>query len=621
LKNRKLNLYLYKLIGLVVIISYLLLLTNSYFIKPQYGDNGLYLLFVLIMGIYLFLPYIIDKIFISLALIATTIYYLLQALYFKMFEDYIYFNSVFSLYKEAKDYSGEAIKLFTNTEFLIIGSLVVSLLILNLLRRKKFQYKIIVFLTAMISLMSTALISYFIIQNQVEVIESSNKDLFLYNQSDRFIYDKIPSKKEFVGKFGIEMFLYRDLKDHYFYDKNEVESEKEMVKNFLADNLPYQSNEMTGIFENKHLYLIEAESLTTAAIDENLTPTLYKMINEGYNFINYNSPLLVGSTSDAETMVNTSLIGINNGEIVAQSYANNTYPTTIAKSFVDAGYTSRAMHNNYKLYYNRENYFPALGYPEFFDSYTLGVENLSSDLVCQEIMNWISVFDEKSFVFDVTYSGHQPYTIDTLYNNDFYTQAGSEEYEGYYKIVNEYYPNMSEEIKFYLAKNMSFDRAMQSLIETYEIMGKKEDLVIAIYGDHFVKGMSEDLRSEADQVFNKTSSLKDTPFFIYNSEISSLTIDKYSSNIDIMPTILNLFNIPYEKGNILGNDIFDERYKGFSFSPSWDIRTADFEYSLEANAFVRNDIDKDEALNQVNRYLQYQEVSNAIILNDYFREN
>ncbi len=42
----------------------------------------------------------------------------------------------------------------------------------------------------------------------------------------------------------------------------------------MKENLPYQENEYTGLFEGKHLYLIEAESLTTFAIDPVLTPTL-----------------------------------------------------------------------------------------------------------------------------------------------------------------------------------------------------------------------------------------------------------------------------------------------------------------------------------------------------------
>ena len=620
MKNKKLNLFLYKLIGLVIICGYLYYLTSSYFEVPVYGDTVLYVLFIVIGGIYYILPYILDKVFASVALILTTLYYLLQSLYYAMFEDYIYLTSAFSLYDEAKDYGGEAMKLFTGKEITMIAVLVLVILVLCILRREKFERKLLTAVAAVLVAVTSAFGVYTLAGREAEIIESTNLDPFLYNESDRFVYDKIPSRKDFVDKFGVEMFLYRDLRDHYFVDSDVVAEQNQYVSDFLAENLPYQTNEYTGLFEGKHLYLIEAESLTTCAIDETLTPTLYKMMTEGYNFVNYNSPLLVGSTSDAETMANTGLIALTNGEVVGQSYATNTFSTTMANAFNAAGYTTRAMHNNYEIYYNRVNFFPALGYPEFFDSYKLGVESLSSDLTCQSIMDWITVFDDKSFLFDVTYSGHQPYDVSSLYDTDIYTPEASEEYAAYYEQVDALYPDLNETIKFYMAKNMSLDRALDSLLYTYGTQGKTDDLVIAIYGDHFVKGMSNDLRNEADAYFGKYKCLTDTPFIIYNSTITPQVVEKYTCNIDILPTLLNLFNIPYDKGEILGNDIFDDRYHGFSFSPDWNIKTDDFEYSLSAQAFIRCDIDEADAREQVQRYLAYQDVSNIIFLNDYFKE-
>jgi phosphoglycerol transferase MdoB-like AlkP superfamily enzyme len=619
MKIKKLNLFLYKFIGVLIICLYLYFLTNSYFGVPLYGDSPLKIIFITICGIYFILPYIVDKIFVSISLFLITVYYLLQSLYFVMFEDYIYLTSAFSLYNEAKDYSNEAVNLFTGKEITLIIILVFTIVILCLLKREKFERKLLTVLASFLVVVTCSFATYMIVVEEISVVESTNLDPFLYNESDRYIYDKIPSKMDFVNKFGLEMFFYRDMKDHYFIDRDKIEEDKDYVTEFMKDNLSYEENEYTGLFEGKHLYLIEAESLTTCAIDEILTPTLYKMMNEGYDFVNYNSPLMVGSTSDAETMVNTSLISLSNGEVVGQAYATNTFTTTIANLFVGSGYTTRAMHNNYEIYYNRNNYFPALGYPEFFDSYDLGVETLSSDLMCQQIMNWVTVAEDKSFVFDVTYSGHQPYNSSSLYNTDIYTQQGSEEYDAYYQQVEALYPDLSDEIKFYIAKNMSLDKAIESLMYTYEVCGRTDDLVIAMYGDHFVKGMSEDLRNEADQYFDKKDCLKDTPFIVYNSTITPTVVEKYTCNIDIMPTLLNLFNISYDKKTILGNDIFDERYHGFSFTPSWTIKTDDFEYAISTNSFARCYIDEEDALKQVERFLAYQDVSNIIFLDDYFK--
>ena len=60
------------------------------------------------------------------------------------------------------------------------------------------------------------------------MIVNLGNDVFVYNQTDRYLYDKISSKKTFVEYFGLESFLYRNLKDHYFV--NEAKAEEEIKK-------------------------------------------------------------------------------------------------------------------------------------------------------------------------------------------------------------------------------------------------------------------------------------------------------------------------------------------------------------------------------------------------------
>ena len=47
---------------------------------------------------------------------------------------------------------------------------------------------------------------------------------------------------------------------------------------------------MTGIFKDKNLILIMVEAFDMIAINEKLTPTLYKLSTEGLNFDNYYTP-------------------------------------------------------------------------------------------------------------------------------------------------------------------------------------------------------------------------------------------------------------------------------------------------------------------------------------------
>jgi ABC-type dipeptide/oligopeptide/nickel transport system ATPase component len=114
-----------------------------------------------------------------------------------------------------------------------------------------------------------------------------------------------------------------------------------------------------------------------------------------------------------------------------------------------------------------------------------------------DIINWIPVFNELDFSFWVTYSGHQPYTMDTLTDTTQYPLAVQEEYKEYIDIVQSVYPDLNKSVQLYLAKNMSLDKAIENYITAYEIMGKLDSLVIAFYGDHYVKLYDKEIKKEA----------------------------------------------------------------------------------------------------------------------------
>ena len=614
MKNIKFNKVFYKLIGLIVIDVYLIYLNKSFFISPTYGNYSLYALIAVIDLIYLLLPYIFDKVVASIILTLFLVYYIVETVYFELFGQYIYINGMFSLFNEAKDYFSSVTYLITSKEIMAIVFLIIVIVVLSLNRYEKKKHKLIT-IDYLLMIIVCMLFGSTMCLKETKAIESSSgdSDIFAYNETDRYIYDKKNPSVSFVDLFGIEQYLYRDFTDNIFVNKKKTNEEKETVKEFLSNNLSYQTNEMTGILSSKHLLIIEGESLNMAAIDEELTPTLYKIINEGWYFKNYYSPLMPASTSDAEVMCNTSLLPLDNGEVVSQSYADNEYPTTLAKKFKENGYITTAAHNNYKLYYNRENFFSSLGYEYFLDAYELGLDNLSSDYLVSDKLGWVSVGYDLSYTFWVTYSGHQPYSVVDLDDTSTYPSATSEEYKGYLEQVKAKYPDVDEDTQFYIAKNMSLDRAVSRYIEIYNICEKRDDLVIAIYGDHYVKGFDFDAVKE-----QLSRSVNDTPFAIWYNGIEPKTIEKNCTTIDIMPTLFNLYGISYDKETILGNDIFDDRYHGYRFDSFGTVWTDDFNYAVASKEYGDLKISKDEAREILGRYQSYQEISDLIILDNYF---
>ena len=72
------------------------------------------------------------------------------------------------------------------------------------------------------------------------------------------------------------------------------------LNNYFESRTPTNKNSYTGIFKNKNLIFITGESFDFNAIDEQLTPNLYKMREEGIYFTNHYTPIYYASTSDGE---------------------------------------------------------------------------------------------------------------------------------------------------------------------------------------------------------------------------------------------------------------------------------------------------------------------------------
>ena len=198
------------------------------------------------------------------------------------------------------------------------------------------------------------------------------------NKTDYYIYETIPNNNQFVSIFGTLPFGLRDGISLFETDILGAEHYVE-VEEFLNSRSEQTPNMMTGIFEGKNVIFIQAESFIDAAIDETLTPTLYKMKNEGINIEGFDTPTLVGSTSDTEFMANTSIIPNSEGYAICYKYPFNTYVTTLASIFNDVGYNTVAYHNNYGDYYNRDIVFPNFGYDKFIDCTELGLEDEQAD--------------------------------------------------------------------------------------------------------------------------------------------------------------------------------------------------------------------------------------------------
>lgn len=155
--------------------------------------------------------------------------------------------------------------------------------------------------------------------------------------------------------------------DFDFTVLNEKTNDKtiQAVNNYAATLTGINKNEYTGMLKDYNLVMICAESFTTGAIHPELTPTLYRLSNEGFVFNNYYNAY-PNNTTDGEY---TFLMGLNpdgtRTKIESSFFASReSYrPYTVSMAFKEQlGIQPYGYHNHVGDYYARRLTLPNIGY-------------------------------------------------------------------------------------------------------------------------------------------------------------------------------------------------------------------------------------------------------------------
>lgn len=346
-------------------------------------------------------------------------------------------------------------------------------------------------------------------------------------------------------------------------EKGAQDETTKSLASFFARRKPSTTNEYTGMFEGYNLIYICAESFWNYACNEKVTPTLYKMANNGIVLNNYYNSFF-NTTTNGEYAFSTALwpdVSRNskNGTDVgsfAQS-ASKYMPQGLGDLFENQGISSYAFHNYYGKYYRRILSWPNLGYKCRFTGdnmwFTSNWPASDLELMQQTVDDYIN--EDQFNVFYMTFSGHGPFTSKNyMFNKNIgeVTQIlGEDEY------------NM--DARGYFCGELEFDKAMEYLLERLEEAGKLDNTVIVIAADHYPYYLSDEGLASLTKnpSMDKSFDIYKSSCVIYNAGMSEpLIVDDYCSNVDIAPTILNLFNIPFDSRIMMGRDIFsDEAHK------------------------------------------------------------
>ncbi|MBE5960123.1 MAG: LTA synthase family protein [Lachnospiraceae bacterium] len=335
------------------------------------------------------------------------------------------------------------------------------------------------------------------------------------------------------------------------FEKMGKEEDNETIRKmheYFGKVQPTKKNEYTGMFEGYNLIVITAEGFSPWAVDEEVTPTLYKLTHEGFVFENFYTPIWWTSTSDGEYVSLMSLIPGGSNSFSKSSH--NALPFSLAHQFLRLGYTARAYHDHSYTYYNRDESHPNMGYDykgAGGGGLTLKETWPESDVEMMDVTVPEYVTDEKFHVYYMTVSGHLEYTF-----GGNYMASKNKEY-----VKDLPY---SDHVKAYIACQKEFDLAMKDLIDQLNEAGVADKTVIAVSADHYPYGLTnEEISEVAGHPIEENFELYKNHFILWNAAMKEpIYVEKYCSSLDIMPTLCNLFGIDYDSRVFMGQDIFSD---------------------------------------------------------------
>ena len=393
------------------------------------------------------------------------------------------------------------------------------------------------------------------------------------------------------------------------------ETIKSMHSYFNSQNAT-NKNDYTGMFKGKNLVVFVAEAFSPMAIDPVLTPNLYKLYNEGFQFDNFYTPLFPVSTADGEYITDTSLIP-KEGVWSIYKIDGNYMPYSYANVFENLGYSSFSYHNNSYNYYHRDTYLKTMGY----DSYLACKNGLEKRINCK-------IWPQSDYEMVST-------TIDDFINNEHFityymTVSGHLEYTRYDNMMSSKNWNLVKDLdlsnaaKAYLACNIELDKAIGELIKRLEDAGKLDDTVITVSGDHYPYGLTLDEVNElSSYTKDKDFELHHMSFLVWNSTMESpIKVTKYASSLDILPTLLNLFGIEYDSRLLMGTDIMSDSIPLVIYSNRSFITDKCRYNALTKEIIPHNDTTcSEEDIKTLNAIIYNKfKFSKLILENDYYRK-
>ena len=550
---------------------------------------------------------------------------------------------------EVSDYVKDFFASFRPEYFLTVIPFVLYIIGLIIFRKKKLDRSKVwktAIATLVIEVISISLYAASILvpglQNKLQLI--SNKDLFKTASNPSITVDQ-------YGTFG---FLFLDLKAYLFPTELEdtavediidrsneeitdnsrvindtfwkqviAEEDNQALKEidtYLINQNITDKNDMTGIFKDKNVIFILGESVNDIMYEyPEYYPNFAKMLEHSYFYENNYSPRNSCATLNNEFSGMTSLYSIVN-TCTASTYKTNVYPYSIFNIYNNAGYVTFSAHDYTEAYYPRPTVHKNMGSGEYYNVQKLGIS------YSNEYRNWanddeffasvLKIIDKKTtnnehfMTWLTTVSSHQPYSQESIQGDKYYSMTNG--------------TGFPSDVRRYMSKLKIVDNAIGILLEGLEERGILDDTVIVFYGDHYPYGISKDNLNKVLSYDTKSDmNAEQVPFLIYNPSIEGVKKEEYTTYVNILPTLANMFGLDYDPRYYVGEDLFSEDYQSIVVfaDGSWKNEIAYYNASKNDIKFYTDKQYTAEEIANINKKVQAKiSYSNKIVKNDYFND-
>lgn len=372
-----------------------------------------------------------------------------------------------------------------------------------------------------------------------------------------------------VRALGLPAFLGYSANQTYAANKERSkasEADLKPVEEYIRQHYAKPNPEYFGMAKGKNVIYIHLESFQQFLIDYKLnvndkeyevTPFLNSLYhsNETFAFSNVFNQVKAGKTSDAETMIETGLFGLNQGSFMVNYGGTNTQqaaPFILSKN----GYNSSAVfHGNAGSFWNRNTAYKQWGYNYFFDASYFTKQNSSNSFqyglndkyMLRDSIKYLERLQQPFYTKFITVSNHYPYTTSLSGDDLGFPLAKTQD----------------ETINGYFATANYLDSSIKAFFDYLKESGLYKNSIIVLYGDHY--GISNSRNPSLAPLLDKNSEtwssydnamLQRVPYMVVIPGMEKgRIIDTYGGEIDMLPTLEHLLGIDSQKFLQVGQDM------------------------------------------------------------------